>query len=177
MHGLALRLPTPLLRLPATLAALAPLLIGACISLKPVVVDRKTRLETEVLGSFQRLEGELRLAATASRPVASATRRRVLQALLDRQYLSSAVSEHMRSGVLVELRSGLLDIDRGVARQKGIAVAEVERLAKRENVARETIMKGLIALSPTLSASDLPAIRALFYRLNGGASRKRGRPR
>ena len=46
-----------------TRAAVAAAMLSAaalgCVSLKPVLLDRKTQLENQVLGSFQRLEPEL----------------------------------------------------------------------------------------------------------------------
>ena len=47
----------------AALALLCTLGAG-CVSLKPVVLDRKTQLENQILGAFQRLEDDLILASS-----------------------------------------------------------------------------------------------------------------
>jgi len=43
-----------------------------CVKLKPVVLNRKTQLENQILGAFQRLEQDLVLASSVRGAAASA---------------------------------------------------------------------------------------------------------
>lgn len=144
---------------------------SACINIRPVVVSPKTQLENDIIGTFERLRSELTLASTASQPATrklSPAELRVLQALLDRQYNAAEVDALKGKRVLLEQRTGLLQLDAQAAQQQGVTSTEAQRLLLRENAARQLIMNGLIELSPKLSKKDLPQIQAFFYRLHGG---------
>lgn len=152
------------------LGALA-LQTSACINIRPVVVSPKTQLENDIIGTFERLRSELTLASTASQPATrklSPAEQRVLQALLDRQYNAAEVDALKDKKVLVEQRTGLLQLDAQAAQQQGVTTSDAQRLLTRENAARQVIMNGLIELSPTLGKKDLPQVQAFFYRLHGG---------
>ena len=81
----------------------------------------------------------------------------MLQALLDRQYNAAEVDALKDKRVLLEQRTGLLQLDPRAAQQQGVTASDAQRLLARENAARQTIMDGLIELSPKLSKKDLLA--------------------
>jgi hypothetical protein len=162
------RPPAPPWR-PIILVSLALTLTSACISVRPVIVAEKTPLENEILGEFERLQGELALPRPGRGPgdaKLSAAERQMLQGLLDRQANAAEIAPLRKKRVLIELRTGLLGIDRAAAQREDEPAASLAPLVTRENKARKAIMDGLIALSPKLGDADLPAVRALFYRLH-----------
>jgi len=144
------------------------LLCGGCLSVKPVVLDRKTQLENQILGTFQRLEQDLVLASSVrGAPAArrlSPLQREALEALMIREFNRDDVEELKAKLVVGEANNGLLAV---LVTPKDAAEARrVKRLVQEENHGRLVIMKRVIQLSRDLQAKDLPLVRDIFYRLN-----------
>ena len=158
------------MRLSLLCAALAA--VACNLTYRPVVVAPKTELETQILGSFERLQSELPLSAPsvelAEVRALSPQQRGVLQAMLDRELNRSDVALAKREQLVGEANNGLLAIRSRPAAPA--ASRKLERLVEWENRARATIMKGVILLDDDLSAGDLAAVRAVFHRLEVRAS-------
>jgi hypothetical protein len=172
------RFPPPAARRqrPSSLALVAGLLLPllwltGCLTYRPVIVDSKTQLENDILGSFAQLRREPSLGAPQSLPTKSETERRARQALLDHAFNRLRIAQLKSERVLTERPDGLLaTVGREIKLRADIR--EIETLRDRENEAREVLMKALIELSQSLEAKDLPKLRAFFYRLNTGKARK-----
>lgn len=138
----------------------------ACVTVRPVIVDRKTALENEILGRFQRLQRELRLLTADPRELSELppAQRRVLQAMLDRELLRPRLALHKENKAVGESKDGLLRVL--AAPENPTAASELRALVAWENDSRMRIMQGVIAASDRLHPADLPEVRRMFHRLH-----------
>jgi uncharacterized protein YdbL (DUF1318 family) len=155
-----------LIRLGALLAC-AGAIVG-CVKARPVVVDRKTQLENQVLGTFHRLREDLVLASSVRgadpRPELSPLQREAIEAMMTREFYRDDIDELKQEQVVGEANTGLLTV---IQQPSEPATAQrVEDLVKRENEAREIIMRRVIQLDRSLGERDMPEVRRTFYRLN-----------
>jgi uncharacterized protein YdbL (DUF1318 family) len=140
-----------------------------CVSLKPVVLDRKTQLENQILGAFQRLEDDLILASSvrgSQTPAAKLTplQREAVEAMMVREFYRDDIDALKQAQVVGEGKDGLLVV---LARPEAEAqAAEMERLVKLENDSRTVIIRRVIQQERSLTERDLPLVRNIFYRLN-----------
>ena len=163
---------TPALQLSLGLL-LAGLFLSGCVTVKPVVVDRKTQLENQILGTFQRLEDDLILASSVRgdrpEPRLSPLQREAVEAMMNREFFRDEIEELKSKQIVGEATTGLLAI---------LALPGEPELAKRakqlveeENRNRLVILKRVISLNRDLSENDLPQVQHLFYRLNAQTAR------
>jgi len=158
------------------LAALALLAAaGGCISLKPVILDRKTQLENQVLGAFQRLEQDLILTssvrgeAQGQAAKLSPLQREAVEAMMVREFYRDDIDALKQDQVVGEGNQGLLVVlSRPEAPERA---AEMDRLVKLENESRTVIIRRVIQTNRELSDKDLPLVRSIFYRLNRQTAR------
>jgi len=144
----------------------------ACVKLNPTILDHKTQLENQVLGSFQRLERDLVLASSVrgdrAQPL-SPLQREALEAMMTREFQRDDIEQAKREGRVGEATSALLvSLD---APKEEPARRAFERLIRRENSARTVLIRRVIQLNRELSDRDLPLVRRIFYRLNVKAAR------
>ncbi|MBK8479801.1 MAG: DUF1318 domain-containing protein [Proteobacteria bacterium] len=151
---------------PVALLALATL-TGGCLTYRPIIVDRKTDFEAQLLGRFERLHE--RPSAAAALPLARGATalgradRLLVQAVLDSELLREATHQSKRAQLVGEGREGLLVVVTMPASDD-----ERERLARlvtEVNAWRQSLMQAVIASDATLSASDLPEVQRVFHRL------------
>ena len=151
----------------AALALLCTLGAG-CVSLKPVVLDRKTQLENQILGAFQRLEDDLILASSVrgerAEPKLTPLQREALEAMMLREFIRDDIEELKTKQVVGEGKDGQLV----VLSQPGEEpeAKRVKGLVDQENGCRKVIVERVVGSSRELSERDLPLVRQLFYRLN-----------
>lgn len=132
---------------------------AGCITVRPVLVDRKTALENDILGGFERLNRDLPLLQASDPPQQlDPARRQVLQALLDQQLAAPEIAHLKEQQAVGEGRDGLL------ALRTQPVEPETRRAVERENRRRATICRGLVATTPELKDGDLPAVRRFFQR-------------
>lgn len=151
---------------PTAALALAALL-GGCVTVRPVVLDRKTELENQILGTFRRLDRELILASSV-RGAAVAARlsplqREALEAMLNREFNRDDIDALKDKQVVGEGSDGLLKVL--VAGGEAAEAQRVLRLVEQENKDRMVIMRRVIQVDPTLRDKDLPLVRRIFARL------------
>lgn len=136
----------------------------SCVSLRPVIVDKKTRFESDVLGDFERVHEELLALPTAPPSEISAAQRRAIQNVVDRQLNRRLLRPLKREHVVGEGRDGMLAIIREPS-----APEQVERVRERvmqENRARETLISAVIELNPGLGGDARRDLRSALYRRN-----------
>lgn len=137
----------------------------SCISVKPVVVDRKTQLENQILGTFERLNDDLILASSvrnaSSHPASMPFRREALQAMMNREFNRDDLDALKRAGFIGEGRDGLLV---WLNEPKEDAIWN-KQLVEQENRDREIVMNYIVHANAQLSENDLPSIRRIFVRL------------
>lgn len=150
---------------PALLALVT--LTSGCLAYRPIIVDRKTDFEVQVLGGFERWhERPSAAAGLALARVQAATSpdaRQLLQAVLDSELLHEATRRAKQAGLVGEGRQGLL-----VLLAPPTTEAERERLAhlvSAENAWRLRLMQAVLASDAALGARDLPEVQRIFHRL------------
>lgn len=155
----------------ALLIALLGLGAAGCVKVKPVLLDRKTQLENQILGTFQQLEEGLILASSvrgrgegAPAQQLSPLQREAAEALMTREFHRDEVQALKAKQVLGEGSNAMLVLIKPPA--EGAAAAAARRLVERENAARQVIIRRVLQLTPGLKEGDLPLVRQMFYRLN-----------
>jgi uncharacterized protein YdbL (DUF1318 family) len=143
-------------------------LAPGCISLKPVVVDRKTQLENQILGTFERLEDDLILASSVRgerpEPRLSALEREAIDAMMTREFQRDDIEELKAKNVVGEANSGQLAVL--AAPTEEAEAKRANQLVEEENRCRKVLLRRVIALEPELSEKDLPELQQALYRLN-----------
>jgi len=149
---------------------------GACVTAKVDVIDQKTALENQVLGSFDELSQDMLLVASVRggeegehkpAPQFSDLRQQAVAALQNREFNRDDIDELKQQRLVGEGSDGLLALigqsTPGVDPQR---LALAERLIAEENRDREVLLQAVIARSESLTAADLPEVRKTFYKLN-----------
>jgi len=149
------------------------LLFSACVTVKPVVVDRKTQLENQILGTFQRLEDDLILASSVRgerrEPGLSSLEREAIDAMMTREFQRDDVEALKARQAVGEANTGLL-----VLLTPPADAAEAQRakeLVAEENRCRQVLLRRVIALGPDLSDKDLPELQRILYRIQAETAR------
>ncbi len=157
------------------LILLLPITLGACVTVKPVVLDRKTQLENQVLGTFQRLHQDLVLASSVRGPGAVAAdklsplEREAAEAVMVREFHRDDLERLKTDKAVGEGKDGLVVL-LSVPGEEA-AGKRARRVVKEENQARVVIMDRVIQLNADLTKKDMPLVRRMFRRLNRTAAR------
>jgi uncharacterized protein YdbL (DUF1318 family) len=157
----------------ATSAVIWISLSGGCMTVKPVVVDRKTALENQILGTFQRLEDDVILASSVrgDEPPTRLTplQREAVEAMMTREFIRDDIEAWKTQQAVGEAKSGLLEVL--ALPNEADQARQVQQLVEEENTSRKVILQRVISLSGELSEKDLPMVQLIFYRLNVQTSR------
>jgi len=157
-----------------TAGALACLLYG-CVSAKINVVDERTALENQILGSYEELDRDMQLLASVravdsageTQPPPSYTQQRQ-QAIVARQtqqFNQDDIDELKKAGCIGEARDGTLAARPcDPAADKSVA-ERLERLIASENQARGVILRFAVTVSPDLTEKDLPQVTKTYARM------------
>jgi len=159
---------------------LAALLLSACGKLVDVdvtVVDQKTALENQVLGSYEELGKETVLLASVRsvdengklRPVAEVPpgKMQAIRAVQRMEFNKDDILLFKKLGCAGEGNDGLLkffecDKTRGDAKFGTFAQA----IIKEENEDRLAVLERIVATNVNFSADDLPKVRKIYAKLN-----------
>jgi len=156
-------------------ALLGGLLFSGCVSAKINVVDERTALENQILGSYQRLDRDMQLLASVragekakpgaeKRPLVDA-RRRAIQARRVIQFNADDVDELKRLGCLGETKAGKLAGHDCEATSDAAVKKRLDRLVESENEARAVILSFIVTESPDLTEKNLPQLKQAFVRM------------
>ena len=157
-----------------TAGALAVLLCG-CVSAKINVVDERTALENQILGSYEELDRDMQLLASVravdsggkTRPPPSYTqeRKQAITARQTQQFNQDDIDELKKAGCIGEAKDGTLAA-RPCERSSDQTVAQrLERLIASENQARGVILRFAVTTSPDLTEKDLPQVTEAYARM------------
>jgi uncharacterized protein YdbL (DUF1318 family) len=145
------------------------------------VVDEKTALENQVLGTYQELSQEVLLVASVryidpegklvARPALPPGKEAAIRAMQRSAFNKDDVDQLKAHGILGENNEGGITI---VAPEKIASDRQsfVKNLVEEENADREVLMQRILATNEKLTAQDMPKIRRTFAALN----RDRARP-
>lgn len=139
------------------------------------VVDERTALENQVLGTYQELNQEVLLLASVryidpkgklqKTPEIPAGKKAVIRAMQRASFNKDDLDQLKLQGIIGENNQGgisLLALDTVPAERR----AFVENLIKEENADREIIMRRVIETNEDLADKDLPKVRSMFASLN-----------
>ena len=152
--------------LPPTRTSLLFLLLVpfSCVTVKPVVVDRKTQLENQIIGHFERLEEEMVLVSSVRGRVQTSKlpplQREALDAMLNREFNRDDIEQAKDDLLLGEGNDGRLKLRK--APEDPARARMLERLLAEENRDRATIVRRVLQVEGGLSSRDRPRVwRAL----------------
>lgn len=144
------------------------------------IVDEKTALENQVLGTYQELNQEVLLVASVRyidpagrlvpQPPVPPGKEAAIRAMQRSAFNKDDIDRLKAEGLLGENREGGLTI---LAPEKVSADrrAFVKNLVEEENADRETLMQRVLATNETFTPQDLPKIRRTFATLNRDRAR------
>ena len=158
------------------------ILLGGCGGplVGVTVVDERTALENQVLGTYQELNQEVLLVASVRyidpkgklqpTPEIPKGKKKVIRAIQRASFNKDDIDQFKRQGVLGENNVGgltLLAADKVEADKK----AFVDNLVQEENADRTIIMQRVIETNEKLSEKDLPRVQKMFAALNRDKAR------
>lgn len=139
------------------------------------VVDERTALENQVLGTYEELNREVLLVASVryidpkGKLKKSAKippgKKKVIRALQRASFNKDDIDQYKEQGVLGENNQGgitLLSSDKVPTDQ----LPFVEHLVQEENADREVVMHRIIETNEKLSKKDFPRVKKMFASLN-----------
>lgn len=164
------------------LLMLSILVILAGCTARPEVqvtlVDTRTALENQVLGSYKELNKEFVMIASVrsvdEKGIAedrlkgmSASQRDAMKAMQAKEFNRDDIDDFKRNGCVGEGNGGLLEI---LQCDKAKKDAKYEKLlkdvVKEENDSRMVIMKRVVIMNESLKDTDLPKIQKVFAKMN-----------
>ena len=153
---------------------------AGCSSLVGVdvtVVDQKTALENQILGSYEELGNEMLLLASVRsvdedgklKTVAEVPpgKMEAIRALQRQEFNRDDIQAFKASGVAGEGNEGLLIFfDTGQAQNDPKFKTFAQTILKEENADRLAILKRTVATNEAFSDGDLPKVQKIFASLN-----------
>ena len=145
------------------------------------VVDERTALENQVLGSYQELTQEVLLVASVryidpegkliAKPPLPPGKEAAIRAMQRSAFNKDDIDQLKAQGILGENNEGGITI---VAPEKVASERQafVKSLVGEENADREVLMQRVLATNEKLTQQDMPKVRQTFAALN----RDRARP-
>ncbi len=159
---------------------LCSLMAIACVKARINVVDERTALENQILGSYQELDRDLQMVASVrsvdaegqSQPAPSfhQIRQQAIEARQTQQFNQDDIDELKLAGCLGEGADGLLHTRPCEAGQDAPVAERIARQLKSENASRETLLEFVVTTSPDLTRDDLKQVRTAYARMNRDAS-------
>ncbi len=147
------------------------------------LVDTRTALENQVLGSYKELNKEFVMIASV-RSVdekgisedrlkgMSASQREAMKAMQAKEFNRDDIDDFKKNGCVGEGNNGLLEI---LQCDKAKKDAKYEKLlkdvVKEENESRMVIMKRVVIMNEGLKEGDLTKIQKVFARMNQDAAK------
>ncbi len=150
---------------------------GTLVGVDVTVVDQKTALENQILGSYEELGDEMLLLASVRsvdedgklKAVAEIPpgKKQAIRALQRQEFNRDDIQAFKQNGVAGEGNDGLLVFFENERTQSDPKYKEfVETILQQENEDRLTLLRRTIATSPGLEESDLPKMQKIFASLN-----------
>ncbi|HDI52440.1 DUF1318 domain-containing protein [candidate division KSB1 bacterium] len=157
--------------------AAVALWFGGCSIKTPEikVTGEKTALEKQVIGTYQEIESDTQLLASArmvpgrgkKTPVMSAEKRRVIQAIKNRKFNKDDIDEFKRLEIVGENNRGFLEIIHPEKIAQDVTLAKrVQEIVAEENRDREIIIDRVLEINPNLKDTDRKQVCSIFAKMN-----------
>ena len=150
---------------------------GKLVGVDVTVVDQKTALENQILGSYEELGNEMLLLASVRsvdetgklKTVAEipSGKKLALRAMQRQEFNRDDIQSFKQTGVAGEGNSGLLVFfENQKTKQDKPFGSFAQAIIKEENEDRLAILKRTIATNEAFADGDLPKVRKIFASLN-----------
>lgn len=161
---------------------LAGALGAGCVSAQIQVVDERTALENQILGSYEELDRDLQLVAsvravdeTGKRkgpPSFSQIRAQAVAARQTQRFQLDDVQELKTAGCLGEGADGLLASRPCPSGNQEQVARRIARTVAAENAARKVLLLFVVTTSPDLTEDDTDKLARAWARLNRDRAEK-----
>lgn len=152
------------------------LLITACGELPQInvkIIDQKTALENQVLGSFEELGQDLTLVESVrsideegkvhEQPEMSDRKKQALLAMQNRAYNQDDIDRFKSLGCVGERNDGFLEIlDCKDAKEDPSLLSLIQEIVQEEKQDREVIIHRIIEMNENLTEKDLSKVQQIF---------------
>jgi uncharacterized protein YdbL (DUF1318 family) len=148
-------------------------ILTSCVSARINVVDERTALENQIIGTYQELDHDLMLLASVRAAVEKSgtpptfleLRTKAIQARRIQQFQRDDIDEQKTLGCLGEDREGMLAV-RPCERSSDASTREATlKLVEKENNARRILLQFVVSSSSDLTQKDLPQVEQAYARL------------
>lgn len=153
------------------------------IGVNVTIIDQKTALENQVLGSFQEIDSNMILLASvrsvdeegklkAVDPIPKSKRKAIL-ARQRMEFNKDDIESFKSEGCAGENDQGFLSFfETGKTRNDASYKKFVIAILEEENESRLTILKRIVATNEAFGADDLPKVRRIYAGLNRDNAKK-----
>lgn len=161
---------------------LLPACVGKLVSVDVTVVDERTALENQILGSYEEINRDTLLLASVRSvdeagnlkevPPIPRKKREAIRAMQRRQFNKDDIESFKSTGCAGENNQGFLSFF-PVEKTKSDPAYEqfAKEIIKQENTDRMVIMKRIVATNENFSESDLSKVQQIFASLNRDGAR------
>lgn len=150
---------------------------GSLLGINLFVVDEKTALEQQVLGTYETIGTDLSSYASvrgvnpdgtqSEPPKMTDSQRQVMQALNNRRYNRDDVNLLLSERIVGEGINGLLELQvETVSAVGNLTPALVQEVISEENRDRSVIVERLMQTTPGVTPANRAEVEAIFARLN-----------
>jgi hypothetical protein len=156
---------------------------GPLVGVNVEVVDEKTLLERQILGSYDELSKDLVMIASVRgvddagkikpAPYLPPGKEKALRAAQSREFNRDDIEQFKKDGCAGEGRDGLLAVRScGKAKADRQYAGLLKSVTEEENRDRLVILARVIETSENLKPDDLPKLKRVFAQMNRDAARK-----
>lgn len=167
-------------------AALCMVFLAACgklVDVNVTVVDQKTALENQILGSYEELGDEMLLLASVrsvdeegklkSVQAVPPGKMKAIRALQRQEFNRDDIQGFKQGGIAGEGNDGFLVFFENAQTREDEAFAKfAATLIEEENEDRLVLLERAIATSPSFKEGDLPKVKKIFASLNRDNAKK-----
>jgi uncharacterized protein YdbL (DUF1318 family) len=150
-------------------------LLSGCVSAKINVVDERTALENQILGSYEELDRDMQLLASVrgvdaegqaqAPPNYTRQRQLAIAARQTQKFNRDDVDELKQAGCIGEANDGTLSKRPCEPASDPTVAARLKRVIAAENQARSVILHFAVTASPDLTEKNLPQVTATYARM------------
>lgn len=158
---------------------------GSCANLVQVkinVVDQRTALENQVLGSYQKIGGDLLLLASVRSidsqgrlkpvPKLSDNRKKAIKAMQRSRFNLDDIERFKSAGAIGESNNGYLKyMESFQPRADQRLELFINNLVVEENEDRKTLYLRVVAINENFRENDLPKVEKIMARLNNDSAK------
>ena len=170
----------------SALAFAVSIMVVSCANLVKVkidVVDQRTALENQVLGSYRHIDGDMALMASVrsidssgrlkQAPVIPPARKKAIRAMQRSRFNQDDIERFKNMGAIGETSSGYLKyLPTGETKSNRKLERFITHLVDEENEDRGILYRRVMAINENFRADDLPRVEAIMAGLNRDSAKQ-----